>query len=585
MSVKQDKNVLNYRKKNKKKFLRTIIQFIILATLIFYVANAVFFIKKYEAPLQANNNTNGFVALSYFGVDRSGNTKYISKQELESQLTLLKNQGFETISQEQIIEFYKNGTPLPKKALFLSFEDGRNDSSIFAQKTLEKLNYKATMFTYADKMNTRDTKFLKPKDLKPMIKSGYWELGSNGYRLKYINVFNAEGNYLGEIDENKVSDKTKIEYYNHYLMDFLRDEYLISKESRTEMEERISTDYKKLEKIYKNDFSYMPKAYAIMHANSLYNNMNPLVQKVNDQNIKKLFEVHFNQDSSSYNDKETNTYNLNRLQVAPYWPTNHLLMKINTDSNIPMIFETGDKKTASKWFVQNGVAEYKEENIILTSLPGKEVVSKLKEDVPIDANVSVTIQGNVMGQQSIQLRSPINNTYIKLILEKNILSVIEKKETANEHTVSRYELNEIVWDKDSYAFNKATTYSYIDTQQGSRIDDNEYPSNLKNNRKIALSINKHFLHVSIDKTTKFSLDISNLNLQNAYTLQLAGASITQNTQHEKFKDDIYDSIFHDLVIKKDDTTLYTTTPSKADRILKNISDNLNNTIDFFIENF
>src|SRR5699024_7775980 len=135
---------------------------------------------------------------------------------------VLKEQGFETVSQEQIIDFHEKKVPLPDKALFLSFEDGRNDSSIFSQKALEELNYKATMFTYANKANTKDPKFLKPNHLNSMVKSGYWELGSNGYRLTYINVYDAEGQSLGEIDENDVPDKTKIEYYNHYLMDYLR---------------------------------------------------------------------------------------------------------------------------------------------------------------------------------------------------------------------------------------------------------------------------------------------------------------------------------------------------------------------------
>src|SRR5699024_3052481 len=130
-------------------------------------------------PLSSNQmiNNKGYIALSYFGVDRSGSAKYVSKEELNKQLTLLKQQGFETVSQQQLIDFHIENKPLPKKALFLSFEDGRNDSSIFAQKTLEQLNYKATMFTYADKMNSSDSKFLKPNHLRSMTKSGYWELG------------------------------------------------------------------------------------------------------------------------------------------------------------------------------------------------------------------------------------------------------------------------------------------------------------------------------------------------------------------------------------------------------------------------
>ncbi len=80
------------------------------------------------------------------------------------------------------------GKALPDKALFLLFEDGRRDTAIFSQKIMEKYNYKATMFTYADKFEKNDPKFLMPKDLLKLVDSSYWELGTNGYRLEYINV-------------------------------------------------------------------------------------------------------------------------------------------------------------------------------------------------------------------------------------------------------------------------------------------------------------------------------------------------------------------------------------------------------------
>lgn len=104
-------------------------------------------------------NKDGFIALSYFGVSRGESPKYVSKDNLRKQLALLESQGYTTVTQQDILEFYQKNKPLPEKALYLSFEDGRTDSSIFAQNIMEDLNYKATMFTYANKMDTRDNKF------------------------------------------------------------------------------------------------------------------------------------------------------------------------------------------------------------------------------------------------------------------------------------------------------------------------------------------------------------------------------------------------------------------------------------------
>ena len=67
--------------------------------------------------------------------------------------------GYVTITQKDIQNYYENGVALPEKALFLMYEDGRRDTAIFAQKIMENFNYKATVLTYAEKFNNHDTKF------------------------------------------------------------------------------------------------------------------------------------------------------------------------------------------------------------------------------------------------------------------------------------------------------------------------------------------------------------------------------------------------------------------------------------------
>jgi len=572
-----------HHKKDRRKAVRAIIQIAALAFLSVIIIRSVFITDTFD-PLSEDKmiNSEGFIALSYFGVDRSGSPKYISKDEIRKQLTTLKEQGFETISQQQIIDFYQKGKPLPEKALFLSFEDGRNDSSIFSQRTLEKLNYKATMFTYADKMSTKDTKFLKPNHLSQMIKSGYWELGSNGYRLTYINVFNHKGQYLGEIEENRVPNKTSIEYYNHYLMDFLRDEYMIPKETRAEMEKRISSDYRLMNSIYKKHFGKMPKAYAIMHANSLYNDMHPSVESVNEKMIKENFAIHFNRELNSYNSKEDNIYNLKRLQVAPYWPTNHLLMKIQNDSKKSLDFVPGDKKTSSRWTVTNGVGEFDQDKIILTSKPGEEVRAALNEGLPSSFTASFDLKGNVMGKQTVYIQGS-GQEYVKLALEKNKLFAYHKKKQEAEKLIFSQHLKEIKWSGEDYAFNKATNYDYLDTQEGSRIHKDEYPSTLKNDHHLILTLDKTSLKVEINNQSLPSIDLPFGN--SSYSLILGGSNIAQQTVHEAYSDNIYDSIIEDVTIQTEGKNVYTVSGSRIETLLREISKIGSNVVDFFIDTF
>src|SRR5690606_16266674 len=110
----------------------------------------------------------GFIALSYFGVGRTGTAKLTDDDVIAEHLQALQQIGYETISQQDIVDFYHHNKPLPERALFLAFEDGRRDSALYVQPILERLNYRATILTYADKIINHERKFLRQRDLLKM---------------------------------------------------------------------------------------------------------------------------------------------------------------------------------------------------------------------------------------------------------------------------------------------------------------------------------------------------------------------------------------------------------------------------------
>ncbi|MFT9818685.1 polysaccharide deacetylase family protein [Lysinibacillus sp. NPDC056185] len=581
-----EKNVvLNPAKKNRRKIIRSIVQAIIVTFLAIILIRVVFLTEKREEETVPLENKDGFIALSYFGVSRGESPKYVSKENLKKQLALLESQGYQTITQQDILDFYQKDKPLPEKSLFLSFEDGRTDSSIFAQNIMEDLNYKATMFTYANKMDTRDNKFLKPKDLLLMEKSGYWELGSNGYRLTYINIYNNKGQSLGVIDENNVPDKTTIEYYNHYLMDFIRNQYMIPSETRQEMEKRIQKDYKLMHDIYKEELGEVPKAYAIMHANSLYNNMDSLVGSANNKQIKDIFKMHFNLELGAYNDADADLYNLSRLQVSPYWSTNHLMMKIRQASKQNVEFEVGDPKRAKEWSVKNGAAEYENNEITITSAPSSEGRVILKETLPERYNINFAFKGNVVGQQSIYLNyDEKNNSYIRVALIDNEIVVSEKSPKSGVVEKERFLLNEIKWNEEEYAFNKATVYNYQDTQKGSRIDEEEYPRNLTKKRVFNIYVENDKIKIDVDKVLSKTIQV-NPDIQGS-KIGFGALFSKKETSHEQYADDIYDTLIEDILITDvNDHTLFTNQYTNFDKVKHKTMTLFNNVVDFFIETF
>ncbi len=428
------KTVMDVHKKNRKKRWRTVFQILVLGVLTVVLIKAVFNWKQYEEVTVTNGQRDsGFIAVSYFGVARTGTNELMDKRQIAEQLRLLKEHGYTTISQQDVIDYYSSGKELPEKALFLAFEDGRNDSELFVQPYLEKYNYKATMLTYANKMGNSESKFIQPKQIKKMSKTGYWETGTNGYRLAYINISNNKGQYFPLKDQKDFTDRREATYYTHYLMDFIRDKNEIPLESKQQMEERIKHDYNLMENIYTDKLGFVPDVYMIMHANSLYNGMNQLVEQANDAQIKRLFAMHFNREGRMVNNSDDSLTNLTRVQPKPYWQTNHLLMKLRHDTGNDVLFVTGNTSEADLWKTVTGAVEFKPETIALTSPPESEGLIELSHNGGMqDSALSVLLGGHKKGVQSIYLRSnKEKSSFVRVSLREEII-VVEQKEAGKE---------------------------------------------------------------------------------------------------------------------------------------------------------
>ena len=399
------------KKENRKKF-RVVLQLIILIALALVLIFALFTLRKY-VPFQQRaevpvNGDRGFVALSYFGVARTGDQNLIARDRLREHLQAMKASGYETITQQDVIDYYEGHGELPEKALLLTFEDGRRDTAIFAQKILEDLNYKATILTYPEKFELKDNKFLMPRDLQDLQGTSFWELGTNGYRLAFINVFDRYNNYLGELTPLKhvmvapyVGRK-----YNHYLMDYLRDENDFPKESYNMMQDRISYDYEKLRDVYTKELGFVPQAHILMHSNTGAFGNNREVSAVNEKWITELFTMNFNREGFSWNNRQSIIYDLTRMQPQSYWYANHVLMRVLHDQKQPVKFVRGRADESVKWKVLLGQPEFKNEKIVLTTEPTEKSTILLKL-TPASANLHLVthMTGNKAGTQSVYLRA------------------------------------------------------------------------------------------------------------------------------------------------------------------------------------
>lgn len=404
-------------KKDVYKLIRSVCEALVVLAVVFLILKAFLVREKYE-PYDANDQSivsgedKGFLCISYFGIDRTGTDVLVSTADLEEQLTALHDSGYITITQQDVIDYYEKGKALPDKALLLVFEDGRTDTAIFSQPIMERENYIASMCSYGSNLTSRDSKMLKGEDLVSLEKSSFWENGTNGYRLSYINVFDRYDRFLGEMNSleyNAVKSYLGREY-NHYLMDYLRDENYMPIESYGAMKERISYDYELMEKAYMEELGYVPGLYILMHSNTDMFGNNKRVSEVNEENMTRLFHMNINREGFALNTSESDIFDLTRLQSQAYWSTNHLLMRIWDDlegeDKANIRFVTGEADRRNYWNTKVGASEFKKNKIYLTSLPkGRGLLTLKDSDAYRDVEVSVTLTGNYCGEQTIYLRA------------------------------------------------------------------------------------------------------------------------------------------------------------------------------------
>ena len=588
------KHKLIETKKDKVKLIRSALELLSILILLALVIRALFLFKDYEPYDESDTavvsgEDHGFLALSYLGVDRDGSDTLIATKRLYEELKALHDLGYVTITQQDIYDYYYNDKTLPDKALYLMFEDGRKDTAMFAEKLLEEFNYKATVMTYASNLEIRDNTFLTPKDIRKLEKSGYCELGTNGYRLAYINAYDRHGRFLGELTAKEYVKVRPFlsRDYNHYLMDFIRDENRIPVETSAEMRQRIDYDYEKMKEVYTKEFDRVPLAYVLMQANTGRFGDNDKVSEQNRKDMGEIFYLNFNREGFSLNDLKADEYDLTRMQPQAYWYVNHLLMRIwddlDEDEKEWIEFVPGDEKRAEDWEIKTGACEFKKNLIALTSTPGETGRMEIKNtDIPDDVYITAGLTGNVLGEQSVALRSnEEENSALKISLQDNHIMVRDSVSGGN--VIYDYDLHELIpenkrisVEEDDEAALEAELsarsqfsedmkesvlyyYEKVDAKaegkeevvtysEGGEEFIEDFDINDKGDRKVGILLQDDKLSVAVDgMIVADRIDVKDIGDMEGKTQLICGVPDSEYSQRN-LTDDVYDGAFLDLKI-------------------------------------
>ncbi len=586
--------------------------------LAFFLLKGLFSAAYYQpyAPLPPDAPDHGFLAISYFGVDRKGTETLIGVKQLERHIKALRDSGYVTVSQQEVLAYYREGKPLPEKALLLLFEDGRRDTAIFSQKIMEKHNAIATMFSYGDKFEKKDPKFLSPGNIKSMVDSTFWETGTNGYRLAFINVFDRYGYYLGELDSLEFSMMAPYlnRKYDHYLMDYLRDEYGVPKESYEEMKARIDKDYGLMESIYKKELGELPAFYALMHSNTGQFGTNERASQVNAENIYRLFAMNINREGGSHNDRSSSPYDLTRMQPQAHWPVNHLLMRIWDDTGQDMAFVLGNQRQAALWTASEGAAEFTSDSIILTSLPAGTGILRLKDSEEFgDISLSLKLEGNALGSQAVLLRSDkALDNYLRIALEDKHLVITQAEEGKQQELFSqsldsiggvppvsvpedkkqaeigRLQMALKYAEQAGAAADTARQLAEAQQRQAASVAQGaeEYIPNLDLNesqkKELSITLQGQRLSVTVDGISA----VAELPVRCAPSgdLVLESRSSFQKYSQRNLTDDVYDGIFRNIMVTdQGGEMLFKAGPGRAEGILAAIAGGWHGLIDWFVK--
>ena len=616
-------------KKDLRKLIRSILEGALLIGLLLAAARILTASKGYipydpEDPNVVSGADQGFLAVSYFGVDRRSTDTLVSVRQLDAQLGALHSLGYVTVSQEDVENYYSRGTALPDKALFLLFEDGRRDTALFAEKILEKYNYKATILSYADKFGEGDPKFLSPKDLNKLLKTGYWELGTNGYRLSYINTFDRYDRFLGQLtsDEFVRIHSYLGRDYNHYLMDYIRDEDRLPTESTQEMESRITQDYRSMEEIYTQELGQVPGLYCLMHANSGRFGNTQSVSRVNGRNIQALFRMNFNRDGYSLNSRESSVYDLTRIQPQACWNTNHLLMRLWDDlpdsRKEEILFVSGQPDTAEaeekNWELRKGAVEYEADSIMLTTLPKGEGLLRLKDRSAENVTIEAELLGNQIGGQSLYLRANEDRSRCLCVSIQNNRLIVSETDNGNSTDLFILDLHDLVPEKDRVSveedsrdalaaefttrgrFAKSAADSMVfysaanDAKQtpaasvgeGAEEYIPEIQINDSGRVRLTVRLEGNTLQVLVD-----GQDVTGVipvSVSGSGGIAIGSSWGSWGYSQRNVADDVYDGVFHNLSITENGTCLYDNRLTGLQKLWNTLQAAWIGTINWFIRN-
>ena len=178
--------------------LRRLILMLVLDVLILISGAALLLLGKLLFFTSAGENSEAGVFLPvimYHSVFDTAPQEYIvTPEQLGNDLEWLRNNGYTSVTAQQLSDYTKGNAELPEKPVLITFDDGYYNNLSEALPLLEKYDMHAIVSVvgrYTDSLAPADPhvpaySYLTWEDIKQLIDSGRFEIGSHTYDMHSV---------------------------------------------------------------------------------------------------------------------------------------------------------------------------------------------------------------------------------------------------------------------------------------------------------------------------------------------------------------------------------------------------------------
>jgi peptidoglycan/xylan/chitin deacetylase (PgdA/CDA1 family) len=275
------------------------------------------------------------------------------------QLTALKRAGFVPVTSRAIRAWCEGGKPLPDKAVWITFDDGRLDSLREATPVLRELDWSAAMFVAGTNADRILPGYATWPELAAFLAEGFWEFHSHG---------------------DRASDRIEVSSHGRRETSLPNRRWLAPEgvlESEAEWLERIEGDYRHGREMLRANLGVEAPAFAWPEGDFGQEGIPnaPGAAARNMSLARKYHPMALRQDAYGLNVRSQDPLRLARLEPKPEWSGADLVRQI--EDNDPRLRVAMELLKQAVW--QGSLAEARQRLAVLRDFDPPEGMSMTAE--------------------------------------------------------------------------------------------------------------------------------------------------------------------------------------------------------------